>query len=83
MGRRAKDNIIRERGVQQGLTEDFTRATVIVKVETLEKVKDYAYTQRISIKEAMSDLLDIAIAHEEARLNEKGIALIKRGEGKH
>ena len=81
-GRPRKDNIVRGNSLQEGLTEDYTRATLIVRVETLERAKDYAYTQRISIKEAISDLLDIGLKHEETRLNKKGVELVKRGEGK-
>lgn len=81
-GRPRKDNVVRGNSKQEGLTEDYTRATVIVKIDTLERAKDYAYTQRISIKEAISDLLDIGLKHEETRLSKKGIEIVKRGEGK-
>ena len=43
--------------VRAGLPEDWTRATFIVREAYLEKLKDYAYTERISIKRA----LDIAL----------------------
>lgn len=55
-GRPKKDNIIRE-GSQAGLTEDFTRATFIVNVDLLEEVKNYAYTERLSMKDAVNKLL--------------------------
>ena len=43
--------------VQAGLPDDWTRATFIVRITYLEKLKDFAYTERISIKEA----LDVAL----------------------
>ena len=43
--------------VQAGLPDDWTRATFIVRVAYLDKLKDFAYTERISIKEA----LDVAL----------------------
>ena len=52
-----KKNSSRANSVQAGLPEDWTRATFIVRVAYLEKLKDFAYTERISIKEA----LDIAL----------------------
>lgn len=55
-GRPKKDNIIRE-GSQAGLTEEFTRATFIVNVNLLEEVKNYAYTERLSMKDAINKLL--------------------------
>ena len=43
--------------VQAGLPDDWTRATFIVRIAYLDKLKDFAYTERISIKEA----LDVAL----------------------
>ena len=47
----------RVNSVQAGLPDDWTRATFIVRIAYLEKLKDFAYTERISIKEA----LDVAL----------------------
>ena len=44
--------------VQAGLPDDWTRATFIVRVELLNKLKDFAYTERISIKEALNVALE-------------------------
>lgn len=52
-----KKNSSRANSVQAGLPEDWTRATFIVRVAYLEKLKDFAYTERISIKDA----LDVAL----------------------
>lgn len=42
IGRRRKD-LVRYNSVQAGLPEDWTRATFIVRVSLLEKLKDFAY----------------------------------------
>ena len=47
----------RTNSVQAGLPDDWTRATFIVRIAYLDKLKDFAYTERISIKEA----LDVAL----------------------
>ncbi len=56
-GRPKNDSLIRESGTQEGLTKDWTRATFIMNVDTLDRLKDYAYTERISLKEAVDDIL--------------------------
>lgn len=58
IGRKRKESLIREKGSQQGLTEEWTRATFIIKVETLEILKDYAYTERLKMKEVVQKALD-------------------------
>lgn len=58
MGRPRKTDIVRDNSVQEGLTADLTRATFIMKVETLDALKDYAYTERITIKDAITDIID-------------------------
>lgn len=65
-GRPRKNDVVRESGSQQGLTEEYTRATFIMKVETLDALKDYAYTNRISIKDAITDIIDSFIKEYEA-----------------
>ena len=37
--------------------EDWTRATFIVRKGHLEKLKDYAYTERLTLKEALDKAL--------------------------
>ncbi len=44
--------------VQAGLPDDWTRATFIVRVEHLQKLKDFAYTERVSIKDALDTALE-------------------------
>lgn len=62
--------------VKEGLTKGYTRATFILKIETLEKFKDYAYTERLSITEAINNILESALAAEEQRLNQNGDAIL-------
>ncbi len=79
-GRPKKEDLVRGNSAQEGLTEDFTRATFILKVDTLEKLKDYAYTERLSMKEAINKLLNSALESEEKRLTKKGIELLHKGD---
>ena len=51
-GRPRKD-LVRDNAAQAGLPVEWTRATFICKTELLNKLKDYAYTERISLKEAL------------------------------
>jgi len=44
-------------GAQDGLTEEWTRSTFIMRVSTLQKLKDYAYTNRIRYKDALDAIL--------------------------
>lgn len=43
---------------QEGLRADSTRFSCICKVENVKKIKDYAYTQRIPIKQAMDEIIE-------------------------
>lgn len=56
-GRPRKADLVRDNSVQDGLTEEYTRATFILRVETLNDLKDYAYTHRITIKEALETVI--------------------------
>lgn len=55
-GRPRSKELIRH-GAQAGMTEDFTRVTFIMRVETLNKLKDYAYTERLTLKEALENIV--------------------------
>lgn len=57
-GRPKKDGLVRNNAAQEGLPEDWTRATFIVQTDKLELLKDYAYTERIILKEALDQALD-------------------------
>jgi len=58
IGRPKKDGLVRGNSVQEGLTEEYTRATFIVRCDLLEKLKDYAYTERESLKDVVNDMLE-------------------------
>lgn len=56
VGRKPKEGIQRE-GAGKGLPEDWMRYTLIVNKHTLQDLKDYAWYERISIKEAVDNIL--------------------------
>lgn len=78
-GRPQKDNLVRGNSVQEGLTEDYTRATFILRVDLVEKIKNYAYTERLTMKEAANKLLSEALEREEKRLAKDGVTIISKG----
>lgn len=78
-GRPQSPDIVRGNSVQEGLTEEYTRATFIMKVELLEKLKNYAYTERLTMKEAANKLLGEALEREEKRLAKDGVEIISKG----
>lgn len=57
MNGRRRTDLIRDNSVQAGLTADYTRATFILKVDTLKELKDYAYTERKPIKDALEEII--------------------------
>lgn len=58
IGRPRNEKLIREKGPQKGLTEGWTRATFIVETDALETLKDYAYTERLTMKEVVQMAFD-------------------------
>lgn len=62
IGRPKKDSLIRESGAQKGLPANLTRQTLIVNVDQIETIKNYAYTQRMKVKDvvaaALSEYID-------------------------
>lgn len=70
-GRPRKDDLVRTTAAQEGLPEDWQRATFIVRVKHLEKLKDYAYTERVSLKDALDDALDQFLEDKENLLPHK------------
>ena len=57
IGRPRNEKIVRDNPVQEGLTAEYTRATFIVEVEHLDKLKDHAYTERLSLKDLINKIL--------------------------
>lgn len=54
---RPKEEGIQREGAGKGLPEDWQRYTLIVNKNTLQNLKDYAWYERISIKEAVDNIL--------------------------
>ena len=81
-GRPRNDDLVRGSSVQEGLTADYTRATYLMKVELVEGVKNYAYTERLDIKTAINKLVGLALTQEEKRLKKEGTGILDRKGGK-
>lgn len=47
-----------EKSSQEGLQDNFTRATFIVREDLLKKLKDYAYTERETLKEVVNAMIE-------------------------
>ncbi len=47
-----------KKSVSRGLRDGWTRSTFIVKEETVEILKRYAYTQRLTLKEVIEEAFD-------------------------
>ena len=71
VGRPRNENIIRDNSSQEGLTAEWTRATFIVRCDQLEKLKDFAYTKRVSLKKAMEVALDSFLKDKNDLLSHK------------
>lgn len=50
---------------QEGLPEDWTRATFIVRESLLEDLKDYAYTRRVTIRDVLDEALSAYLEGKE------------------
>lgn len=46
-----------EKSSQEGLQDNFTRATFIVREDLLKKLKDYAYTERETLKDVVNYMI--------------------------
>ena len=47
-----------EKSSQEGLPENWTRATFILREDLLKRLKDYSYTDRRSLKEIMNEMIE-------------------------
>lgn len=54
-GRPQKESLVRETGSQKGLPTDLTRQTLIVSVEQIDTLKNYAYTERKKLKDVVAE----------------------------
>lgn len=80
-GRPQKNNVVHGVSTQEGLTAEYTRATFIVRVDLVEKLKNYAYTERLTMKEAINRILESFLDKEEKRLAKRGEVILQRPEG--
>ena len=81
-GRPRNTELVRGSSVQEGLTADYTRATYLMRVDLVEKIKNYAYTERLDLKTAINRLVKIALDQEEKRLKKSGAEILDRNGGK-
>jgi hypothetical protein len=49
---------IPQRPAKKGLSEGWTRATFIIKEDQLKEIKDYAYWERLQIKDVLEEIID-------------------------
>lgn len=54
-GRPKNNDLIRDSGSQKGLPKDLTRQTLIVRVDQIETLKNYAYTERLRLKQVVEE----------------------------
>ncbi len=47
----------KENWAKHGLPDGWTRATFIVRQDLLEKLKDHAWTERMTLKEAVEQMM--------------------------
>ena len=82
LGRPRRDDLVRDNSTQDGLPAEYTRWSVICKVETVRDLKDYAYTKRITLKEAVDEV--VGSFFREYRANPENEPLLDhtRGRGK-
>lgn len=78
VGRPKNEELIRDNASQSGLTKDLTRASYIMPVELVQFVSDYAYTERISIKDAIAQLVTIGKKHVEKEYKKEGKTLLRK-----
>lgn len=82
-GRPRKDDLIREKGVKQGLTPGWTRSTFILREDLLDKLKNYAYTERITLKEALEEALEDFLADKKGLIDRNAPRNKRRKGGKN
>lgn len=75
-GRPKNESLIRGNGAQAGLTADYSRYTMIITVDLLDRIKNIAYTERRNIKDVMEELLNDAVAKKEKQMKAEGIEIL-------
>ncbi len=77
-GRPTNKDLIWDNASQSGLTKDFTRASYIMPVELVDFIADYAYTERIPIKDAVARLITIGKKQIEKEYKKEGKELLRK-----
>lgn len=54
-----------EKSSKEGLKDDYTRATFIVREDLLEKLKNYAWTERKTLKDTVNEMIEIYLEDKE------------------
>lgn len=57
-GRPRREDLVRDNSAQDGLPAEYTRFSVICKAGNVKDLKDYAYTKRITLKEAVDEVIE-------------------------
>lgn len=70
---RRRSDLIRDNSVQNGLTADYTRATVIVNKADFEELKNIAYTDRTPIKDILEKVIKDYLAQYKKENKDKEI----------
>lgn len=73
-GRPRKETTIREPGNRKGLQPGQERFTVVGETELLNELRDYAYTERITLKAALDRSIRFLLKSEK----ERGLEILKR-----
>ena len=58
VGRPRREDLVRDNTSQKGLPEDQIRATFLVNVDVLDTLKDYAYTERLILKDVVGEAFE-------------------------
>lgn len=58
------------------MTDVYDRQTYWIKKEFIRFVEDYAYTERLTIRQAVNHLLEIGIDHEKDQYDKDGRSLM-------
>ncbi len=73
-GRPRKETTIREPGNRKGLQPGQERFTVVAETELLNELRDYAYTERITLRAALDQAMRLLLK----TAKEQGITILKR-----
>lgn len=77
-GRPQSEHLVRGNSVQEGLTAEYQRATFIVRVDLLKKLKDYAYTERKDLKVIINEVLEDVLSRVDKQYEAEGKELLSK-----